>query len=450
MRLVRWFARKRLVQALVAGIGAASGFPYDTCAAELGLGLGYVGEYSDNIARTPTNEQAEWTQSALAGVAYVEATPEVGARVRAIGEYRHYTRNTFEDEVVGTADGLILWSVLPRRFNWTVEGAMRQVVVDPTQPNTPANRSQSYVVSTGPDAFLRMTSLDTLQLGGRYGSVTVKDSNVDSTAVLGYASWLHEWSPITTMSLNYQQTRVDNVDDTAFPDYTRYDGFVGIARRQATSELIFNAGVTRIEQEGQPQKDGDFLHLSWLTRLSSSSTFGITAHDGYSDTATGLLSASREFTEPSDIATAPSALNIVVSSDLFFERSVLAFYDYTGARFGWNVLGFWRELDFETTTDDREESGGRLTLRHATTPNLDSSIFAGVERTTFIDTGREDEDLGYGLSFTYRAGPNVVLRFEVGHVSHDSTDPAFRYDENRALLSVFYNTNPRLPVFANL
>jgi hypothetical protein len=278
----------------------------------------------------------------------------------------------------------------------------------------------------------------------------VEESTADSTSVLGYASWLHEWTPSTSMSLNYHKSRIDNEDETVFPDYTRQDGFLGLVYRQPIAELTLDVGITRIEPEGQSDKTGDLLHLIWLGRLSSVSTFGITAHEGFSDTGTGLLNASRQFTEPSDVATAPSALDIVVSSDLFFERSVDGFYSYTGSRFSWNVFGFWRDLDFETAAEDREESGARFELRHATSPDLDSSLLVGAQRTTFFDTGREDDDRAYGLRFNYRVGFNALVAFEVGHVSRDSSDPAFSYDENRAMLWIYYNTNPRLPVFATL
>ncbi len=450
MRVVRRFARKRLVPALVAGIGAASSMPFDGWAGDLGFGLGYTLEYSTNIARTPADEQDEWTHSALVGFSYLELTPEIGARVRGIAEYRYYANDTFEDEAAGTADALILWSISPQQFTWTVEDAYRQVQIDPTQPNTPGNRSGSNAFSTGPDAYVRMTTLDTLQLGGRYGSVMVEESTADSTSVLGYASWLHKWTPSTTMSLNYHKSRIDNLDETVFPDYTRQDGFLGIGYRQPVSELTLNVGITRIEPEGQPDKTGDLLHLTWLARLSSVSSIGITAHEGFSDTGTGLLSASRQFTEPSDVATAPSMLDIVVSSDLFFERSVDGFYSYSGSRFSWNVFGFWRDLDFETTAEDREETGARFELRHATSPDLDSSLLAGAQRTKFYDTGREDDDRAYGLRFNYRVGFNALVGLEVGHVSRDSSDPAFSYDENRAMLWVYYNTNPRVPVFRAL
>lgn len=444
------FSHKLLVQALVAGIGATAGLPFTTWAADYGFGFGYTAEYSTNIARSPTDEQDEWTHSGLAGFTLLELTPDLGARVRAIGEYRHYAFDTFEDEAVGTVDGLIVWNIAPQQLTWTIEDAYRQVQVDPTQPNTPANRSASNAFSTGPDAYVRITSLDTLQVGGRYGSVWVADSTVDSASVIGYAGWLHTWTPTTTMSLNYLNGRVDNEDETVFPDYTRQDGYLGLVRRQAVSELTLNVGITRIEPDGQPDKTGDLLNLTWLARLSSVSTIGITAHKGFTDTATGLLNAARQFTEPSEIATTPSALGVVVSSDLFYERSIDATYNYTGSRFGWNVSGFWRELDFETQTEDREERGGGLQLRHSLTPDLDASLLGGMQRTEFYETGRIDNDRAYGARLTYRASLHTTIGFDVGHVSRDSSDPNASYDENRAMLSIYYNTNPRVPVFGTL
>jgi hypothetical protein len=445
MRAVCPFGRKRLTQSLIAALGALSGLPLVVDAAELGFGLGYVGEYSTNIMRSRSDEQQGWTHTALAGAVWRELTTDLEANVQALAEYRDYPRDTFTDESVGTVDGLLLWHISPKRLTWTVEDSYRQVQLNPALADTPDNRAAANVLSTGPDAYLRFSTVNTLQLGGRYGRVTVEDSRADNSSGLGYARWLYQSSPSTTLSLNYEQLKVDNEDDVFFPDFTRYDTFVGLHRLQAVSELTIEAGATRIEQDGREDVDGSRLRFGWLAQLTSDTAVGVTLRQEYSDTSAELLSASRFVTEAPTVPAEPSALAVAVSGDVFYERSAEAFYRYTGVRYGWIASAFGRDLDFETRPDDRTERGVRLDVQQFTSADLVSSLFGSVTHTEFEQLAREDDDSEIGARFAYRQSRDVLFGFEVRHLSRDSDERAFDYDENRVLLSVLYNTNSQLP-----
>ena len=52
-------------------------------AGEFAYGIGYVGEYSDNIRRVPANPESEKVSSTLMGIAYRENAPTFDAFLQA-------------------------------------------------------------------------------------------------------------------------------------------------------------------------------------------------------------------------------------------------------------------------------------------------------------------------------------------------------------------------------
>lgn len=418
-------------------------------AGEFAYGFGYLGEYSSNIDRTQNNERSEWIDSLIAGIAYNDQTPGFQTRLQAIGEYRDYRKDTFDDESLLTFNGLAVWSPYPQQLTWTAEDVYTQATLNPAAPDTPDNRAAANVFSTGPDAYLRFGPADTLQLGLRYGTVYYGDSDADNENYTGYARWLHLLSPTTTASLNYEYYEVNYEVPTLYPDYVQRDAFLGLVQRLPNSVLTAEAGVTRIRMEETGEEfDGNRYALSWVVRTGSDSAAGISYRSEYSNSAADLLDASGDVTTPPAIPTDPSPLDIAISGDFYYVKEAQAFYNYTGPPLGWRITLFQRDLDYEVILADEKERGGRLEISLAASTNFIVTLFAEKAKSEFVQPVVEDNETDVGIHFAYRYTRNILMGLTFNRVTLDSTDPTREFIDNRALLSVLYTSTPTFNILS--
>src|SRR5262245_16650922 len=89
-----------------------------TALAELDYGVEVGGGYSDNIARVDTNETDETIGTVGLDLNWTERTRRLEADANVDLSYFEYLDNTFDSEVVGTADGTIIVGIVPDRFSW--------------------------------------------------------------------------------------------------------------------------------------------------------------------------------------------------------------------------------------------------------------------------------------------------------------------------------------------
>ena len=120
-------------------------------AAETSSNAGYSLEYTDNARLIPNDKKDEWTHVLSAGLSYLENSKTLDARVRAQAAYRKYKNNIFSDDTVLGLNANLLWRISPDRFSWTLEDYLTQTAIQSLGPDTPSNRQQTNVFTTGPD-----------------------------------------------------------------------------------------------------------------------------------------------------------------------------------------------------------------------------------------------------------------------------------------------------------
>jgi len=439
---------------LLLGCCATSGVAR---AGEFAWGAAYVGEYTSNATRAPTNEVEDWIHAGMLGFGYRELTSSVQAFVQATAEYRHYAHETYSDYVTGIADAVGVWHIAPRQFVWLAEDTYRQLLENPTASATPDNLTNVNVFSTGPDLLLRFTPVSAFQIGGRGGSVMDSDGNTDNVNYSYYGRLLHAVSPLTVLSLNFEQLGVDMEDDIASTDYTRYDAFLGISRRAPTSVFGLELGRTQISRDRGEDLVGNRARL-YLTRQATTETsYGLSARSGYGDTGSDLLAASRTYTgaptsadlllvgrtpAPTPLAAPTSGgLTGTVSGDIYFDQRADVFLRTTGARWSAGLLGFWQKLDYETTPDDRSEYGGAFELTYLAGDSLLSGLFGDQRNIEYFDITRDDSERNIGMRFRYLYSREISLGLEARQVVHHSSISTFEFRETRVSLGIVYSTS---------
>lgn len=423
-------------------------------AGDFAYGLGYTASHSDNITRVPSNERSEVTNSYLAGFAYIERTADVIARVLAQGEFRDYRDDVFGDESIYNVDASAIWIISPQRFTWTVEDRFEEEQIDAIAADTPANRANVNVFSTGPDFYIRFTPVNTLALGARAGNVSTGSANVDNDRFSGSVRWLYQATSISTYSLNFQAMDVNYDDSTINTDFARHDIFLRADYRPSRSQYIVDLGASKINPDRGQDLDGTLARLSWIRQLTQESSFGASASGEYSDTGTDILStvstlnaaatsaAGLPVTSESPDTTVSSLSSNAITSDVYYAKRGEIFYTRRGSSFGVDFTAGARELDFETTAQDRKEIDGRLDIDFFYSGTTTVTLFTEQLKTEFQSFVREDTERDSGLRFNYRLSRTVSLGLEGRRTERSSTVPTVEYEENRVFLSVLYSSSP--------
>lgn len=422
-------------------------------AGEFAYGLEYSIEHSDNITRVQSNEISEVTSSYLAGFAYLERTTDVIAHVLAQAEYLDYRDDVFDDEPIYNVDAYMIGIISPRQFTWTVEDRFEEDQIDATAEDTPDNRANVNVFSTGPDFYARFTPVNTLALGARIGNVSADDVNIDNDRLGASARWLYQATSISTYSLNFLSLDVNYDDSTVNTDFTRQDIFIRADYRPSRSQYIFDLGTSAIRPDGGEDLDGSLARFSWIRRLTQESSFGISASGEYSDTGTDILES---VTRMDDDSTSAAGLPTVpewsetgsglssnaITSDVYYAKRGEIFYNRRGGSFAVDFTANVSDLDFETAPEDRTEMELDLEIDFFYSGTFTVTLFSEWLKTDFQSFAREDTESDSGLRFNYRLSRTMSMELEGSRVDRTSTDPTVEFDEIRVFLSIIYSSKP--------
>jgi len=405
-------------------------------AADATSNAGYSLEYTDNAQLAPNNKKDEWTHVLSAGLSYLENSRTLDARVHAQAAYRKYKNNIFSDDTVLGADANLLWRISPDRFSWTLEDYLTQTAIQSLRPDTPSNRQQTNVFTTGPDFKLRLSPVQVLQFGVRYTRNTYETSDVDSTRNSGTVKWIYQSSPSTTLSLNYDAQKVNYDNEILNPNFDRQDAFLGIENRLSSNIFVLNAGATSIQREKVPDVDGSLARFSWTRLVSPVSTFALSISSELSDVGRQALAAGQ--TAPSNQQNVPGAS---VTGDVF--RTKNASVTFTHRRvFGSDVIGLFKsKSEYKLSHAEEERKGGSFDISYELSGALAASVFARYVKTesAVVTPAAVFTDKNYGLRFSDRLTRNLSLGLVLSQNRRDHVDILQSYTERHAMLTLSYN-----------
>ncbi len=421
-------------------------------AGELAYGLGYLATHSDNISRVPTNERSEWIHSLLAGFAYQENTTDLVARVLAQAEYNNYQKGTYGNETLYYLNSSAVWTISPQRFFWTVEDTARQALVDSTAADTPSNRAEVNVLSTGPDFFVRFSPVQALALGARLGDVYTGRANADSKRFNGMAGWQYQASSVSTYSLNYQAIEIRHDNFTLNNDFRRQDVFARAQYRPSRSQYTLDLGKSDINRDRGSDLSGTLARLMWTRQLTTESILGISASREFSDTSTDILTMSQALNTPTatvgQTAQDTALTSGVLTSDVYLAKHGEIFSNLRGSQLGVQLHASQRKYDFETIAQDRKENDGRMEIDYFYSAASTVSLFTRYTKIEYLNFIRSDTDYDIGIRYSYRLTRTVSWGLEGLHNQRRSTDPTQRYVDNRVLFSILYSSGPLfMPVY---
>jgi hypothetical protein len=405
------------------------------------LGTGTALTYETNIGRVETNPRPDWIQSLFGGVLYSEKMGSFSARAIAQVEWRHFYRGTFSDDRTGYLDESAIWTLVPQRLTWILDDTFREVLFNVTAPDTPANRTKSNSLNTGPDLRFAVDPANALIFSGRYGRFDVKDSNGDNHRYSGIVRGLHAFSPQTSVSLNYEAAKVF-FEPLAqiFPEVLIQNAFARFDTLNAGNGGTVDVGRSRVTRYTAEPLEGRLLRVSFIRALSRELEVRLAYADQISDTYSDQIKGIASSQAPSDAGVVGAGTTNFGTGDLYHTKRGELSVSSRAYVVDYTLVGYGRKVNFFTIDrNDYDEIGGRIGGNWISGARR-LQVYADYTKRDFFNLDRIDIMRNVGLGVDYRLSSNVTATLFGSIARQDSTVPGNSFVDQRVMLAVGYST----------
>lgn len=388
-----------------------------------GMDAGLI--HSDNANRVSSNERSGEIGQLGVQFGYQERTRRIDTSVSGNLAYQHYFDGTFDNDVVGRADGLLAVQILPERLRWLFEDNFGQVTSDPFEAPTPTNRENINYFTTGPELLMHLGGANSLLLSGHYSDASYEVTNLDSQRYGGAVALQRALSGASDLSLNLTGESVSFDDTTMNTDYDRYQAFLRYELRGARTKVALDGGATRIDRANE-SSNGLLARLTFTRMLSNASSLWFHAGSQLSDS--GDLFRSDQDRQGGT----PNSPSVIGSSDVFKSRFVGAGWSFTRNRTSLGVSGEFSTERYERSSNlDRNLTtvGARVERQISRLTQL--RVYANWEREKFSNIVFTDDELQAGISIERKLSRLFGLRLQYDYFDRDSSNGTSKYQENR-------------------
>lgn len=390
--------------------------------------LGWL--YTDNIARSPDNPMDELIDVLQLDTNLNYDGPRLQALLDSSLGYRHYSRQTFDDEARGTLLAQANYAITPQLFHWNIADRLTNAPIDPLQNATPANIQFVNVAETGPEFNFRLSDEDRLDASYSYGDLNAQDTPIDQTRRSSMLDWTHDLSSNSSFIVALNGRRVEFTDPNApTSDFDQNTGYLGYNLQDVTVTLDLAAGRTRTKLVGSPVQD---VGVGWLRasfQRTPTSRLDLNFIKQASDAGGTLIEAVAERTR---------ILPLIVLGDPYVSKEASGRYTRGSPAAQWSLEAGRRQLDFFETQLDQARRWARLSASSTLSSRFSAGISAEHDKVDYRDIVRQDDVYDYSLSFGYRMSVSWSLSTELHYFRRDSSDPSQAFRERWAILSLEY------------
>lgn len=403
-------------------------------------GLRAGATYSDNIARTSTNTQAETVVEGGIKLAIVEKRRWIDATIGSDIEYQSYLNHSFHSGVVGGVNGNIRFDIIPGRVSWTVLDNFGQASVDPLAVETPANRQNVNVLTTGPDITVPFGRRTDLRVRGRWTDASYGTTLANNTQTLGSVALIRHIAATSSVSLNVSSQRVTYATAAVSPSYDVQEAYVALDSTRERTTIGLQLGVTRLTGLGR-SSGGPLARLNLSRMLSPRAGVSLTAGVQFADSAGAF------HTTQSVGGIVLGNTNAVVATDPFRLEYGSLTWTMTGEAVTATVRGDWnRERHQTQALLDRNQIGSRLSIGRRISPQFNLGAEGGYGRQEFKNAGATLKDWSFNALLTWSLSTRLFLQARAGRFQGDghssiaqpNSNVTHDFVENRATVTLFY------------
>jgi hypothetical protein len=411
------------VCALLLGAEARADITYEV---EAGIG------HSDNITRVESGEVDETLATVGTHVDWTKVTRRLDADVLVDLDYVEYLDDTYEGEVVGTADANLNFGLIPERLLWQVQDSFGQAQSDPFSPVTPENSENVNYFTTGPDLILNLGTQNSMRLFARYSTTNYEVTDLDGERLGGGLSLSRALSAASRVALN-ATTEENEFDNPANTGYERRSTSVSYDFTGGRTTISTQVGYSWIELDGGTKNGGELFELSITREVSDSSTLELSAGSQFSDSGDALrgISSGGGGGGPSQV---------LATSDPYENRDVSLRWDFHRNRTGISAGVSYEDNAYEVQTQfDRTRVMYNASFSRQLQPTLTFMLTAHYSEDEYEVSDLEFDDLQATASLTWNLSRHLGLRLSLEQFERGSTQPGGTFDERRAYLTVTYS-----------
>ncbi len=402
-------------------------------AAEIEYEIRVGASRSDNIARTDMAEIEETVALFGLELNLQHESRRLEASVVTDLEYRNYTDDTFDNEVVGSLNADLVFQIAPDILSWVIRDQFGNLQTNPFEANTPANRQNINRFSTGPDLIIRMGSVTRVELGGRYFINKYEVSDIDSDVLSGRLSLVRALSPRRSLSLNVTADRIEFDNTTLNSNYDRQGAYIGFHSEISRGSLAINLGYNEIHDDGEVF-DGNLINVEWTRELSASTTFKLAYDEGLTDASDSLDQNQEAGGGFGDVQRTPGV------SDPFENKRFSAGIDFSRDSNSFFISAMYNKDEYVTLSGlDRDWSELRVGVSRVLGSAWRFRLEGGIRKTEFVVSGREDDDTILRAGLSRQLSRTIAINLDFTRFDRDSSESGTNYVENVASLTFSFS-----------
>lgn len=393
-----------------------------------------IGHYDNlNLENEPVDD--DFSTSYLAGITVAEDNVNLFANIIATGESISYKNETAADENLGSLLAEINWRIKPGQFEWVLTDSFTQTAIDTLASDTPTNRQNVNVFSTGPNYIVRINSRNNLQFEARAENYSFEE-NTDNNRLFLAGRWSHDVNSSLTITLNNEAESTRFEDDIVNTDFERNDVFLELNYANGLNTVDAEYGFTHVSNENIQDIDESRYLFSMTNARTRTSSIRLAYENILSDTGSEVL----------DLTSGSSGTDTSVGSaanDIFVDESFILQYfkNVSSGNTVFEINTTKREYKRQTNLDEKETMAlisGTWNLQRA------DNLLYNIEyiNTQFLDPSfdREDDDKIYSITYFHRIKRNVNINFEVTSQERISSIQNESYEDLRMILSLNYTS----------
>ncbi|MEM6818406.1 MAG: outer membrane beta-barrel protein [Pseudomonadota bacterium] len=355
-------------------------------------------------------------------------------------EQRIYTKDTNDDETLGSFTGSIDFSLVENYLDWRVEDTFGQVLNNVFAPDNPQNREDVNVFTTGPVLSLGLGANNQVSLSALYRDVSFEDSPQNNDGVTGRLSLIRNISRNRNLSINVTNGTV-NFDREIDTDFDRRSATVAFSSQTSRSSLNVEIGRNEIIFDtDREDRDGTEINVAFQRTLNSRVQFAATYVQQLSDSAQLFQQflADRNIGNFAGDGVGNPATDQNALADPLEQRSggvTLTLDQRNGS-----IFASARLFDFDFDESDLQDRDGyQITL--GANRNLPGGWRVGLSGSlnqNQFSSGRDDDNLQVRLNVSKQLTRTLSISSSVAHIERDSNAGGQSFDEDVVRLTLVW------------
>jgi hypothetical protein len=403
--------------------------PLSALTFEPGAGLGW--QYSDNVALTPDDEEADWGAVGYLGGSLIEEGGPLTYNAGGTLTYQHYANKIFDDTTYFNLNARARWEQIDDRLAWVVDDFFSQTPINSLGKDVPTNIENSNVFSLGPNILFPLSSGNLFRINPFFRDYYYEDSDTDNQQYGLDAGWSYPMYPTMRIGINAGITDVNYDQNDLNSDYTTSQLRAVVSGSRPHSEYSVSLGTSQVSRDKGNDQTGFGGSLTYLYNLTGRSSVRAYAATDLTDSSQGLYNSG---VNPDD----GNPDNVQTSSETYRNNVFTLVYNRDDDTFDTRIWSEVRDINYDKTLNDRQVLEFGADLDYQVNSYLATGVYGSYVKYKETDISRTDKRYLLGGRVSYNFSRKLAATAGIQYRKRDSTEAGSNYNEFSALIGVVY------------